>query len=186
MARFVFIRHARHQADPTQHPIHWSLNALGLEQAGRLAAVPELLRADVLVASEELKACMTLEPLAHALCKGIMQDEAFNEVWREEKFLSDAAFAEEKRRQLEDLEYHAFGGESGHDALKRFKAGVAKFETLHKGKTIVVASHGTILSIYFADLLQKYDRLTERWKKTDFSAYGIIENGKLVQDIVSE
>ena len=79
--------------------------------------------------------------------------------------------------------YHAFNGESGNEALLRFKAGVEAVVKVNPNKTILIVTHGTVLNIYFADLLNSYDELQDRWNKTDFCAIGIVEDGSVIQDI---
>jgi len=184
--RLIFIRHARHKTDPSVHQIEWVLNAEGEEQARGIARNAELALADILCASEETKARLTLAPLAEKLGKDIVISSAFNEVWREKNFLTDEEFALEKKRQLADLDCHAFNGESGNEALARMKAGVDLLCKQYPNKTIIIATHGTILSIYFADVLGVLDELPKRWQKTAFGAYGIIEDGKVIKDIVTE
>lgn len=94
-------------------------------------------------------------------------------------------FETEKVKQLEDLNYHAFSGESGNEALARFKQGVEQVLKENIDKTILIVTHGTVLNIYFADLLNAYDTLPKCWQKTAFCAYGIVEDGSVVKDIVS-
>ena len=108
----------------------------------------------------------------------------FNEVKRGDKFLTKEEFEIEKTKQLINLDCHAFGGESGIEALARFKEGVKWVVSQNQGKTILIVTHGTVLNIYFADLLNIHEGLLGRWQKAAFCAYGIVENGKVVKDII--
>ena len=118
------------------------------------------------------------------LGKEIHESHYFDEVKRGDKFLKKEDFEAEKEKQLSDLSYNAFDGESGIDALERFKSGILKISEENKGKNILLVTHGTILNIYFANLLDKNNEITDRWKKTTFDAYGITENGKVTKDII--
>lgn len=184
MTKIIFLRHADTQKDPTVNAFLWGLSEKGKEQAQKVAEISLIKTVDVIYSSDEQKTSLTAEPVAKKLEKKIFPLSYFNEVKRGDKFLTKEEFELEKVRQLEDLSYHAFDGESGAEALHRFKKGVSDVVELNKGKTILIVTHGTILNIYFADLLNKYQELPERWSKTIFCAYGIVEDGKVVQDIV--
>jgi len=106
-------------------------------------------------------------------------------VKRGDIFLSKEQFDEEKKRQLTDLTYHAFNRESCEEALSRFKDGVSNIVKDNEGKIILVVTHGTILNLFFASLLNiGIDGLNELWKKTDFCAYGIVEGNTVKKDII--
>jgi|SRR3989344_6867796 len=183
--KLIFLRHADTQKDPHLNAALWELSDKGIKQAERVAKNPIMNAVDVIYVSEEQKTSLTAKPIADVLGKPTILMAEFNEVKRGDKFLAKEEFEAEKNRQLEDLFYKAFDGESGHEALERFKKGVDKVLKNNEGKTILIVTHGTILNIYFADMLNAYQELPERWQKTDFCAYGIVENGKVVKDIIS-
>lgn len=182
--KIIFLRHAHTQKDPNLNAALWGLSEEGKKQAERVANLPIMNEVDVIYVSEEKKTYLTVEPLAKKLRKEAIPLSFFNEVKRGDKFLTKEEFESEKVKQLTDLDYHAFDGESGNEALARFKQGINQILKENVGETILVVTHGTILNIYFADLLNAYDKLPERWQKTAFCAYGIIENGKVIKDII--
>lgn len=182
--KIIFLRHADTQKDPAVHASQWGLSPAGSEAAERLAVDATLMAAQAIYVSEEPKTALTAGPLASALGIEPVADAAFNEVARGEKFLSKEDFEAEKKRQLEDLEYAAFNGETGREALARFKEGVERAVAAHPGKTVLITTHGTVLNLYFADLLGKNAELPERWNKTAFCAYGVVEDGSVTKDIV--
>lgn len=183
--KIIFLRHAETQKDPNANAALWGLSKLGEKQAEKLTAVPDLQVIDVIYTSQERKTALTVEVLARSLNQDIKPLAFFDEVKRGDTFLSQDEFEAEKVKQLRDLTYPAFDGESGHDALSRFKQGVDFVLQENPGKTILIATHGTVLNIYFAHLLDAYDSLPERWRRTGFCAYGIVENGRVVKDIIS-
>jgi len=182
--RIIFLRHAETEKDPNIHAIEWMLSEEGERQAIKVSEIPLMNEADFLYSSNEKKAFLTVEPLAKKLSKSIQQLSFFDEVARGEKFLTKEEFEQEKRRQLEDLNYKAFNGESGNDALERFKEGVRRVSEENPGKTLLIVSHGTILNIFFANLLSREHALPERWNKTGFCAYGVISDGEIKRDLI--
>lgn len=182
--KIIFLRHADTQKNPNLNAALWCLSEEGKRQAIEAANLPIMNETDVIYVSEEKKTALTAEPLAKKLGKELTPLSFFNEVKRGDKFLTKEEFEAEKVKQLKDLDYHAFGGESGKEALARFKQGIDQILKENVGKTILVVTHGTILNIYFADLLNVYDKLPERWQKTAFCAYGVVENGVVTKDII--
>ena len=85
---------------------------------------------------------------------------------------------------MTDLETEVDGGESGRNALNRFKIGIEKLEEENNGKTILVVTHGTVMSLYFAELLNELPNAFLRWQKLKFCALGEVENNKVVVDII--
>lgn len=182
--KFIFLRHAETQKNPDINATFWDLTELGKIQAEKTADLPIMNKVDVIYVSIEKKTSLTAKPLSKKINKKLNSLSFFNEVRRGNKFLTKEDFEIEKIKQLKDLNYHAFDGESGNEALERFKLGIEQISKNNVGKTILIVTHGTILNIYFAYLLDSYDKLPERWQKTNFCVYGIVENEKVLKDIV--
>lgn len=181
--KLIFLRHACPKKDPLVKAAKWSLYEKGLLQAESVSKMPIMDSVDIIYISEEIKTFLTVEPLAKKLNKKPMPFPFFNEVKRGDKFLTKEDFVSEKVKQLTNLSYCAFDGETGIEALVRFKQGVNFVIEENKNKTILIVTHGTILNIYFADLLNLYKELPDRWKRTNFCALGVVENGKVIKDI---
>ncbi len=182
----IFLRHAETDKDPKANAAVWGLSQSGVKQAQALVDINLMHQVDVVYVSEHRKTTLTVEPLAMKLGKDPIVWSEFNEVKQGDAFLSPEEFAAEKVRQLHDLEYQAFGGgESGNQALARFHDGVNRVLDLHTGEVVLIVTHGTVLNLYFADLLDSFDELPERWKCTGFAAYGVVQNGRVIKDIVS-
>ncbi|MEI6528576.1 MAG: histidine phosphatase family protein [bacterium] len=184
MTKIIFLRHADTQKDPNINAALWGLSEKGQLQAEEVSKNTVMDEVDVIYISEEKKTLLTGEPIAKKLSKEMHSLPFFDEVKRGDKFLTKEEFEAEKVKQLTDLSFNAFGGESGLEALSRFKQGVLEVTKQNEGKTILIVTHGTVLNIYFADLLNAYDKLSERWAKTTFCAFGIVEDGIMVKDIV--
>jgi len=186
--QIIFLRHADTKKDPKINATLWGLSERGEEQAKKVSFVNVMKEIDSIYTSEEQKTILTAKPIADSLSKEIRSLYFFNEVKRGDKFLSEEKFEEEKEKQLKDLNYSAFNGETGIEALKRFREGVLKVARENIGKKILIVTHGTILNIYFANILKKGADLIERWNNTNFCAYGIIEitqgKEKVIKDII--
>jgi len=182
--KIIFLRHSDTQKNPNLNAALWGLSEEGKKQAEKTANLPIMNEVDVIYVSEEKKTALTVEPLSRKLGKKTIPVSFFNEVKRGDKFLTKKEFEAEKVKQLKDLDYRAFNGESGKEALARFKQGIDQILKENIGKTILVVTHGTILNIYFADLLCAHNKLPERWRKTAFCAYGVVENGIVAKDII--
>jgi broad specificity phosphatase PhoE len=182
--RIIFLRHADTKKDPSINASQWGLSEEGQLEAENIAVLDEMLGIDVIYTSDEPKTILTVTPLAKRLNKDPHTLSAFNEVQRGDKFLTKEEFELEKKKQLEDLTYKAFDGESGLEALARFKQGVSQVVGENPNREILVVTHGTVLNIYFADLLADINNLSDRWSRTRFCAVGIVEDGKVVRDII--
>ncbi len=182
--KIIFLRHAETEKDSQTHPSLWILSEAGQKQAEDFSRLDICKEIDSIYISNEKKALLTAEPVCRKTGKNPIAMSFFNEVQRGDKFFSKEEFEEEKKKQLLDLDYQAFGGESGHEALLRFTEGIEKIMANSPDKTVLIVTHGTILNIYFADLLGQSDILYERWQQTPFCAFGVLEGGKIIQDII--
>jgi broad specificity phosphatase PhoE len=182
--KIIFIRHLETNKNPNLNSSEWVLSDSGFQNALELAESPLLNNSEVIYTSSEIKTLQTIKPLAEKLNLKIIQNENFDEVRRGDKFLTDKDFEQEKIKQLEDLYYPAFDGETSVDALKRFSNEIKKIINDNKNKTVVVVSHGTILNLYFANLQNNFNEIVDRWKNTKFGAIGIVEDEEVSKDIV--
>lgn len=186
--QIIFLRHADTEKNPKINASLWCLSEKGKEQAEKTSLFDIMKNIDIIYVSQEKKTALTAKPIADKLNKNIYSLGSFDEVRRGNKFFSKEEFEQEKEKQLKDLNYSAFNGETGIEALKRFKDGILKIIKENAGKKILVVTHGTILNIYFADILKKEAGLKGRWNNTDFCAYGIIEiiqgKEKVIKDII--
>lgn len=181
---YLFLRHAETIKDPNKHPKDWDLTTDSLEQVHKYISEGKFRDVTKIYASTEPKAVATGKPISQDLNLSINEMEEFVEVKREKTFLSDEEFLAQKKRELENLEKIENGVESGRSALERFLRGIEILESEFTGETILIITHGTVLSIYFADMLGKQNEIFERWQNLRFCALGQIEKGIVVKDIV--
>jgi broad specificity phosphatase PhoE len=155
-----------------------------LEMVNEYIENGEFANVDIVVASTESKAIATAKPIAKFLNLDILEIDEFKEIGRSNKFLRDEEFLLQKKKQMTEMETKVDGGESGRDALERFKSGILKLENENEGKNILIVSHGTVMSFYFAELLGEIENSFERWEKLKFCALGKVENSTIIQDII--
>ncbi len=181
---YIFLRHAETKKDPSVNAFFWELSEKGKEESSRVSDLGIMQSVDIIYGSEEKKTRLTVEQLAKKLDKPIKPLTYFNEVKRGDVFLKKKEFCIEKEKQFQDIHYRAFGGESGYEALGRFVEGVTFVSKGNENKTVLIVSHGTIMNLYFAKLLNAQNTSFDRWNKTPFCAYGIVYNKKVIRDII--
>ena len=181
--KYIFLRHAETIKDPNVHPKEWGLTPDALNKIQEYLKKKFFGQVTRIVSSGENKAYSTGVPIANEMGLEITQMPEFSEIGRSGKFLTDDEFLVQKRRQLTELDTEVDGGESGRNALERFKGGIAKLEAEHEGETFLIISHGTVLTLYFAELTGKWTRIFDRWKRLPFCAIGLVENNRVVKDL---
>lgn len=184
-SKIIFLRHADTQKDPNLNASFWSLSELGNSQAQNIISNPVFHDVTRAYVSSEIKTYLTIEPLIQKFEIIVEKNADLDEVHRGDKFLSKEDFEKEKYKQLEDLDYPAFGGETGNQALERFQKAVEKIKSESQNQNILIVTHGTILNIYLAKVLGKFDDITTRWKNTGFCSYAVFKNGVLIKDLIS-
>lgn len=181
--RYIFLRHAETIKDPAIHPKDWSLTPDALKKIEEYLKKKFFAGVTKIITSGENKAYSTGVPVANSMGINVEQMTEFNEIGRSGKFLTDQEFLVQKKKQLTDLDTEVDGGESGRNALERFKSGIAKLESENEGQTFLIVSHGTVLTLYFAEQTGKWERIFDRWKRLPFCAIGLVEDNKVVKDL---
>ncbi len=181
---YIFLRHGETIKDPAVHPKEWKLTPKALTVINEYLNLDIFKQVNFIYSSTENKSIATLKPIANFLSKKIIEVENFVEIGRSPKFLSDEEFLVQKKRQLTEFQVEVDGGESAEHALNRFKEGIGQIEKYYNNKVVLIGSHGTVLSLYFANILNKMDQAYERWGKLPFCAYGVIRDGRVEKDII--
>ncbi|MBU2503587.1 MAG: histidine phosphatase family protein, partial [Nanoarchaeota archaeon] len=89
-----------------------------------------------------------------------------------------------KVKIFEDRDFSQYDWETANHALKRFKDAVTQIDDEQENKKILICSHGTVITLYFAYLQDKLNDLMRRWKDLKFGAVGIIKNKKVITDVI--
>ncbi len=181
----IFIRHAETKKDWNTIITDWDLTDSGKQEAEKLADNRELQDADIIISSIENKAFLTIRPLAQKLGKEIIQVNDLRELERGGgEGIPTEKYKQMKKALFEDFDHNDFGWETPNHALSRFKKAVSDIDKKYNNNKIIIATHGTVLALYFASLLGKLDDIMSRWKSLGFCQIGIVKNGEVVKDIV--
>jgi len=145
----VLVKHALPVLDPSRAPREWRLGSEGELQARRLA---RRLRAFVplrLVASPEPKAWRTGELVAAELGLAVSEVEGVRELDRPvSPLLSQADHERANEGIFADLDRRFPGAESARNALDRFSAAVRAELVQTRAQTLVVITHGLVISLF--------------------------------------
>src|SRR5690606_31546943 len=155
MSKLILIKHARPQKDDTRPAHDWSLSDEGRRLSGVLAEQLRPHALGVIVSSPEPKAQQTAEIIAQAL--GIPteveadlaeHDRSSVPLMRTRELISMMALLFNRPRQC------VLGGESAEQALKRFSRAIDRLLDRHGQRNLAIVSHGTVLALYAARLLE--------------------------------
>ena len=144
----LLVRHAHADWIPDEMR---SLSEMGLRQAEAVSTRLEREKPTALYSSPYRRARQTIEPLARRLGLAIEEMTDLRERSLPTEFVEDWEAA--IRLTWEDFEL-AFpsGGETNADALERAGRALASLRERHPGETVVVATHGNILTLLLRSL----------------------------------
>ncbi|MBZ0294827.1 MAG: phosphoglycerate mutase family protein [Anaerolineae bacterium] len=151
--QLILIRHSISAQQPEISSHHWTLTAEGearcLKLAERIAAYQPV----VMITSEEPKARLTGAIVARQLDISTETEHDLHEHLRRSEPYSDAAtFRSRIETLLTQPDTLVFGEETGAAACQRFTHAVDRSLKRHPAGTIALASHGTVLSLYLAQV----------------------------------
>ncbi len=187
--KIYFLRHASTHIEPTIHPRKWDLSKEGIHTSQLIRNHPIFSTIDHIFCSTEQKTYLTIAPYAQIRSLPVHFDAGFGEIHASDLPLTT-------KTQFETMKHHCFlhldkspeGAETFREGLTRFKLALSKVQTQFPSGDILIVSHGTILTLYFADLLQLLEKGEEtffRWQNLPFGALGVTRDGVVIQDLTS-
>jgi broad specificity phosphatase PhoE len=180
----ILVKHSLPELVEGLPAYHWKLSKEGRERAKRLAEELTNFEPEVIVSSSEPKAKETAEILAeyHHLELHIAED--LHEHDRSNvAFLSRDQFQSSVREYFQKPDMLIFGKETAHQSYTRFYRAVHFILNEHKDKTIVIVSHGTVISLFVSRLTGSPD--FELWTMLglpSFVALDLHSNTVIVRD----
>ena len=181
-----FLRHAETIVDEQRKASDWIITEEGKLHAEKLANKVFRQKFDYIYSSSERKAIQTAEPFAIKNNLEIIQCFEFRELNRDKGgFLSLEKYLENVELMFKNRERIYDNWETGNSALQRFFKKYQEIDNQHENKKILIVSHGLILNLFFAYILDEFDEILNRWKATSFCDYGIIDKGTILKDITS-
>ncbi|MHA2027768.1 MAG: histidine phosphatase family protein [Candidatus Hodarchaeales archaeon] len=184
-----FVRHAETKQDPDVPSQYWALSNVGRDQANALQFVPDFQVVQEIFTSNQKKAFTTAQPLAKHLNLPIRTTKDLEEVRAPTKFLTDEEFFDYKRQLFHQLEYSIENSESCYEALARFEQGIVEITENNPERILLIVSHGTILTLFFAKLqnfLDNGEKVYTKWKNLEFCVWGSINQGKVIKNIFTK
>ena len=151
MRKLILVRHAAPAQDRTLPAREWPLSPAGQADAERLAELLAPYAPATIIASDELKAQQTAQPLADRLGLTVEIMPSLHEHERRTaNYLGDEVFQTTMTRFFAEPDTLVFGEETAHQALARFTAAVADALACHPRGTIALFTHGTVMSLFVA------------------------------------
>lgn len=149
MQKLYLVRHAKPIFVPALHPSRWELDPTGAGRLGRLASLDCFAGAYRIVSSTETKAYQTAQAIASI--QGLPPVEQFGALGE----LYKATLVDNHEQVMTELFLNPDrpvleGWESAAAALTRFRTAVDQLINESAGRDLVIASHGTVLSLYLA------------------------------------
>ena len=157
MRRLFLIRHAAPAKDRAVPAREWALSPSGRADAERLAEIlapfaPAIIIPGVpaaIVASDELKARQTAQPLADRLGMTVEVMAGLHEHERRTAdYLDDETFQATMARFFAEPDTLVFGEETASQALERFSRAVEDVLARHPEGDIIIVTHGTVISLF--------------------------------------
>jgi len=186
---FYFIRHAD-KLELKDKPVdEWPLSEKGIKQAQEIADSGKFDEIDLIFTSSLERTYQTAKPISDKIRREITKCPEFDEL----KMGNNHWFGEEFESAIKDCLTHLYTSEheweTAHNALERFSNKIEEIDKDHDDKKILIVSHNVVINLFFAKLLDKLDHVYERGVLTKDPMYnyiGIVQNDKIIQDIVKK
>ncbi|HKT37596.1 MAG TPA: histidine phosphatase family protein [Ktedonobacterales bacterium] len=159
MRRLLLVRHAAPAKNPALSAREWALSPSGRADAERLAEIlapfaPAAIFPDdpaAIVASDELKARQTAQPLADRLGLSVEVVAGLHEHERGAVgYMDDETFQATMARFFAEPDTLVFGEETANQALARFSRAVEETLARYPEGDIAIFTHGTVMSLFVA------------------------------------
>lgn len=177
MSHLILIRHSITKPQPDVSYDHWTLTSEGIS---RCAALSERIRdyhPAAIYSSEEQKAILTASTLAKHLMSSISVTPivGLEETHRHTApyYKNGDDFRAAVIAAMHQPDEVLFGEEAFAAAHQRFETTLQTLMARHPDETVAAVSHGTVMSLWLAPLLQR--PVEEVWKSMGMPAYAIIE-----------
>jgi 2,3-bisphosphoglycerate-dependent phosphoglycerate mutase len=172
MSKLYIVRHAQVAVDPNSPAHLWPLSEAGKRAAEELAARENWDDVYRVYHSPEPKAEQTAQIIAKRLKVGTAREEDLRELHADLGFLPAEQFHARVAAYLSGYVDPAF--ENYDSAVARIDACVKRIAREAGGRSVVVVSHGRILTAFFSKLLGR--RLTgEEWRSIKLPDLSVID-----------
>lgn len=172
MGKIILVRHSVPEIDPARPARQWTLSAEGRARCIPLAEDLRSLQPQQIISSIEPKAQETAACLAELLHLPRTTADGLHEHERpHQSLLTPDAFRAAVASFFRHPDALVFGTETAVQARARFTLALQHVFALHPAQTLIVVTHGTVMSLYLAHL-------------TDQDAFEIWQNLKMPDFVV--
>jgi len=172
--QLILVKHSLPEIVENIPAREWVLSDEGRSRARMLAEKLKSDHPEIIISSVEAKAKQTAEIISEGLglqfgiMKGIHEhDRSGVPIHSKDEFQSLV------RRFFEQPNTLIFGNETGAQALGRFRKSVQTILESHKGRNLVIVSHGTVMSL-FVSWLTRMDGY-QLWKKLGLPSFMVLD-----------
>jgi broad specificity phosphatase PhoE len=166
----ILVKHSVPEID-AERPAHtWKLSKEGQLRGQRLAEQLESFEPEIILSSKEPKAKGTAEIVAARLRLNIQTGADLHEHDRSNvPFLSHDVFQLSMREFFQKPDELVFGRETANQAHARFYRVVHSILNEHKNKTVIIVTHGTVISLFVSRLTGSSE--LELWNKLGLPSF---------------
>ncbi len=182
--RLYLITHAHTEQIMQVDARIWRLSTRGVEQSQLLACLPLWDSVQRIVLSSEPKTRLTVEPVIAQRAMPVVVDRRFDEL-RRGGWIDD--HGEQVRAAFSRPEDSVGGWEPAAGALHRFVKGIDDLCRAYPDQCLALVSHGLVLSLYRAHLLNQSCVRYADWQALNFGAVALADPvaGELLSDFES-
>ena len=166
----ILVKHSLPQLAEYRPANTWSLSVEGQLRAHQLAEQLERFEPEVIVSSNEPKAKETAEILASRFQLGMQVIPDLHEHDRSNvPYLSDKEFQASIREFFQKPDELVFGSETANQAHTRFYRTVHSILNEHRNRTVLIVTHGTVISLFVSRLTGSSD--VELWSQLGLPSF---------------
>ena len=170
----ILVKHSVPEIQPDSAANTWKLSEEGRRRAHPLAEQLEDYEPEVIVSSDESKAKETADILAAHLRREVHILPDLHEHDRSKApFLSNDVFQSSIREFFQKPDELVFGAETANQAHARFYRAVHSVLSQFRDKTVVIVTHGTVISLFVSRLTGSSD--LELWNKLGLPSFVAID-----------
>ena len=172
--QLILVKHSLPEIVENIPAREWHLSQEGRARADRLAEKLMAYEPEVLISSDEPKAIETAEILSRKLQLPHSVFENLHEHERSKAgYLTRNEFENAVREFFAKPDALAFGGETANQAHERFSTAIFSVLHTYPEKTIILVSHGTVVSLWVSRLIGTSP--FELWKELGLPSFVVLD-----------
>ncbi|HZW05211.1 MAG TPA: histidine phosphatase family protein [Anaerolineaceae bacterium] len=184
MPRLILVKHSLPEIVFDRPPSQWRLSAEGRRRCLTLASRLASYYPARVITSPEQKAYETARRVSQKLGVPLLINDRIYEHRRDQvAYLPGEQFRQSVQQMMQRPELRVFGEESAAESLARFSNAIWRLLEQFPSQTLVVVSHGTVISLFAAACCQLEP--FELWNRLGLPAYLVLRTPEMVmEDIV--